>query len=341
MRKLLFFVFFLCLSGGSPVLARANDLADTVAKVNSSVVLLHTVERIIGKSAKEDFQHGLGSGVIISSKGLIMTAAHVVNLSDALVVKLHNGSHYTAHVTSTAPMADVALVQMDSPPPDLPVAALGDSDRARIGEMVFVLGAPYGADHTLTVGYISAKRMTHALSNAFLPVALIQTDAAINQGNSGGPLFNLKGQVVGIVSHIMSHSGGFEGLGFTVAINTAKELLLDKPSFWMGWEVALLTGDLAKALNLPQNSGLLVQRVAENSLAKTMGLKGGSIPARLGKQNLILGGDVVLCVQETNICTDPTKMISLNNAIEALPPNSPIKFTILREGKIVNLTLHK
>jgi S1-C subfamily serine protease len=304
-------------------------------------VLLHTVERVINKSAREGFQHGIGSGVIVSSKGLIMTAAHVVNLSDALLVKLNDGRRYTAHVKSTAPMADVALVQMDSPPPDLPVADLGNSDQTRIGEMVFVLGAPYGADHTLTVGYISAKRSTQALSNAFLPVNLIQTDAAINQGNSGGPLFNLKGQVVGIVSHIMSRSGGFEGLGFTVAINTAKELLLEKPSFWMGWEVILLTGDLAKALNLPQESGLLVQRVAENSLAKDMGLKGGTLPVILGDQKLLLGGDIVLCVQERNICTDPTKMISLNNAIESLPPQSPIKFTVLREGKIINLTLRK
>src|SRR5262249_42858521 len=159
--------------------------------------------------------------------------------------------------------ADVALLQLEGQPPNYIAAKLGDSDSAEVGDEIFVVGAPYGISRTLTAGHVSGRRILNTETRS---IEFLQTDAAINTGNSGSPIFNLNGEVVGIVSNIMSKSGGSEGLAFASTSNTARRVLLDHKSFWTGIDGVLIEGNLAKALNLTQSAGLLVQRVAEGSI---------------------------------------------------------------------------
>jgi S1-C subfamily serine protease len=147
----------------------------------------------------------------------------------------------------------------------------------QIGEQVFVVGAPLGITHTLTVGHLSARHKPNATFSGMLTAEFFQTDAAINRGNSGGPMFDLKGEVIGIVSSILSQSGGSDGLGFAATSNIARRLLLDEPSVWSGLDGYLLIGEAARAFNLPVGfeAGLLVQRVALGSPADQLGVRGG------------------------------------------------------------------
>ena len=132
---------------------------------------------------------------------------------------------------------------------------LGDSDKVEVGDEIFVIGAPYGISQTLSVGHLSGRHRLPSNESA-TSVEFLQTDAAINTGNSGGPMFDMEGNVIGIVSSIMSHTGGSEGLAFATAANTAKQLLLERKPFWSGIDGLVVTGALAKALNLPQAAGL-------------------------------------------------------------------------------------
>jgi S1-C subfamily serine protease len=195
-----------------------------------------------------------------------------------------------------------------------------------------------GISHTLTVGYISARRTPNATFGGIAPTEFFQTDAAINQGNSGGPMFNMKGEVIGIVSHIVSRSGGSEGLGFVVTSNMARRLLFDEVSVWSGLEGYLLTGDLARAFNIPLwGSGLLVQRVAEGSTAERLGLQGGSLPARIGDEILLLGGDVILAVDGIGF-GDPRAYENIRrHLIEARTGGSGLHVTVLRAGETIEL----
>jgi serine protease Do len=146
----------------------------------------------------------------------------------------------------------------------------------------------------MSVGHISGRLDSQKVTENIIPLEILQIDAAVNPGNSGGPIFNMKGEVVGIVSHILSQSGGFEGLGFGVAINTAKKQLLEKDPFWGGVEFILASDDLAEALNMPQESGLLVLRVAYGSPAEKAGLRPGKLSAMIDDKKLMLGGDIIL-----------------------------------------------
>ena len=233
--------------------------------------------------------------------------------------------------------ADVALLKLEEPPRKLFVAKLGNSDRVRVGDQVFVVGAPHGLFHTLTVGYISGKRRHGSLSDELLPIEFLQTDAAINTGNSGGPMFNKNGEVIGIVSSILSQSGGFEGVGFAASINVAKELLINQKPVWIGVDPYFVAGKLAQALNLPQEAGVLIQRVAQNSPGYHLGFRPSTIPAKIGDQELFIGGDIVLEVQGIPVSLDPLAMEKIRKTLTAHPDLTNLEFTVLRDGKIVKL----
>src|SRR6185295_3364516 len=153
---------------------------------------------------------------------------------------------------------------------------------------------------TLTAGHVSGRRILKRSEN-FDPVEFLQTDAAINSGNSGSPIFNLKGEVMGIVSNIMTQSGGSEGLAFAATSNTARRLLLDQKPIWTGIEGVLIGGKLASALNLTQPVAILVQRVAEGSLAWRSGIRGGMLRAVVEGEEVILGGDLILSVNGISV----------------------------------------
>ncbi|MGD8776416.1 MAG: trypsin-like peptidase domain-containing protein [Syntrophobacterales bacterium] len=342
MRNKILLLLFMVSLLGLTTLSEAKSLSKVFKQVNPAVVVILTKEHGYSKLHPGETitvtKGGLGSGVVISEDGLVMTSAHVVNVADEVSVHFLDGSKVLAKVISSASQADVALLRLDSVPDDLVAADLGDSDKVSIGDEIFVVGAPYGVDHTLTVGHISGRRTSKIVCNQLVPIEFLQTDAAINKGNSGGPLFSMDGKVVGIVSHILTQSGGSEGLGFAAGINTAKELLLRQKTFWSGLEAYFLSGDLARAFNVPQEAGLLIQRVANDSPGHYLGIEPGNIPVQIGGQRLLIGGDIVLAVQGVPVSTDYETTCDIRETMGGLSPGSRIDLTVLRGGKIVQLS---
>jgi len=314
----------------------AENLSQIFGLVNPSVVIVRTSEREVSAEGQLAKFGEVGSGVLISADGKVMTAAHVVHLADRVVVEFLQGERVDARIVASDADADVSLLQLERVPAGALVATLGDSDRTQIGEEVFIIGAPYGIGHTLSAGHISGRHEPDTVYHGLAKAEFLQTDAAINQGNSGGPMFNMKGEVIGIVSHIISKSGGFEGLGFVVTANMAKRMLLEVPSFWTGISAVLLTGTLSRVLNLPQSSGLLVQRVADGSAAAAIGIRGGTTKATIAGTDLILGGDIIL--ESAGIpMVDEASRQKIRDALGQLKPGDPLKVKVFRQGRVVEL----
>jgi len=320
---------------GQPV--AGQQLRDLFSKTNPSVVVINTVERNIPVTAQAGLVSlpGLGSGVLVSSDGKILTAAHVVQAVDYVSVEFVDGKRVSAHVIGSYPRADVAMLQLDTTPPDVVPAKLGDSDKMQVGDDVFVVGAPYGLSHSLTVGHVSGKRISKDMVAGLSNVEILQTDAAINQGNSGGPMFNMAGEVVGIVSQILSRSGGFEGVGFAVTANVARKLLFSNRSFWTG-----VDADLANIFNLPQAAGLLVMRAAENSPASDLRLEAGTVRANIGGAELIVGGDIILEVAGIPIVKDWSTLADMQAVFSKLQTGEKYQVKVLRSGKVVELSAY-
>ncbi len=320
--------------------AQTRPLNELFKQVSDAVVIILTAERTVSEEAPGHLVSagGLGSGFLISYTGQVMTAAHVVQTADEVIVMFPSGERIKATVTGSDPAADLALLQLEHNPTGVVPLELGDSDLAQVGERVFIIGAPLGATHTLTVGHVSARRRPATTFAGLFRAELLQTDAAINQGNSGGPMFNMDGQVIGVVSHILSQSGGFEGLGFVVTTNVAREVLLSGRTIWTGVDGFWLNGDMAGLFNVPQEFGLLIQRVAMGSLAHGVGLRGGTSTITVGEQRLIVGGDILLAVNGTEVREEPEALEALWNDLTSLRPGSPVNFTVLRRGRVVDLT---
>lgn len=312
----------------------AQDLSLLFEQLDPSVVTIEVVEYKV-KDRQLTSTGGLGSGVIINKEGFIITASHVVESANEISVKLKDGTTMPADVISSSTAADVALLKLRVVPPNLKPATVGDSSNSKIGEQILIIGAPRGLEHSLSVGHISRKMDKNMISNGEV-AGFIQTDASINQGNSGGPMFNLKGEVIGIVSFILSNSGGFEGLGFAVDIDTAKKVLFDVNSFWTGFDGVLLSEGLAGVFNTPQKSGVLVQRVTPNSFADKIGLKPGVFQAEILGQNLWLGGDIILSIQGLS-CNSPHDLGTIKTQIDNLKVGGQVLIEVLRKGEVITL----
>ena len=260
-------------------------------EVLATVVTVLTSQRVLTQEGQGQ-QGGIGSGVLISPECHVLTAAHVVEVADEITVRTHDGMLFPAELLFSESSADIALLRILPPVPELKHAKLGDSDRLAVGQRTYAMGSPYGLVNSFSVGHISGFREFDRLYDGAILAEFIQTDAAINSGNSGGPVFNSKGEVIGIASRILSVSGGFQGLGFVVAINTAKQLLALEDRAWVGIEVIFLNREELAHLNLDLPGGLLIQRVAKGSPADKAGLRGGSLPARILGQDTLLGGDL-------------------------------------------------
>lgn len=312
--------------------ARAQDVSDLYRQLSPSVVTIKTV----GAGSQSERSAGLGSGVIIDHDGRVITAAHVVHTASRIVVEMTDGQLIEASVVTSVPSADVALLKMAWVPDGLKPAQLGNSDSTLIGMPVFIIGSPFGLGQSLSVGHVSGRLNQGQVTNGEV-IQVIQTDAAVNQGNSGGPMFNERGEVVGIVSRILSRSGGFEGISFAVAINPARAILLESSSFWTGFDAVFLGPQLAQALNIRKQGGLLVQRVVKDSMAGQAGLAGGMIPATLLGQEILLGGDVVLSIHGTT-CESPHDFVRIREALDKLQDGNPFFINIVRGGKEITLT---
>lgn len=280
------------------------SLADLVDKLSPSVVNISTTTIIKGRPGypfghrmpsprffgEDDFfrrffenaperdfkQQSLGSGFIISSDGYIFTNNHVVEKATKIRVKLATGKEYDAEVKGKDPSTDIALIKIN-PDNSLPVVKLGNSDKLRIGDWVFAIGNPYGLEHTVTAGIVSAKGRVIG-SGPY--DNFIQTDASINPGNSGGPLFNLEGEVIGINTAIVAQA---HGIGFAIPVNTAKGILADLKSKgsvsrgWLGISVQDITDDIAANMKLKNIKGALVGQIFEGDPADKAGIKTGDI----------------------------------------------------------------
>jgi serine protease Do len=320
---------------GQPVSAGAQAVGDVFRRVSPSVVVIRSRGRDVAASGQVRFGE-IGSGVLISADGKVMTAAHVVHAMDEITVEFIGGEAVKARVVASEPAADLSLLQLERVPAGVRVTRLANSSSVRVGDQVLVVGAPYGLAYSLSVGYVSARWPPNSVYPAFPLAEFFQTDATINTGNSGGPLFSIAGDVIGIVSHNISKGGGSEGLGFVVTINTAKDLLLARRSIWSGLEGHTLSGDLAAFFNLPQPEGFLIKTVAKGSPAEEAGIRGGTKTATIDGQTLVVGGDILLAVDgiPTGNLADYNRM---REHLQRLTPGVPITVTVLRAGRVLNL----
>jgi len=321
-----------------PGLVSAADGQDRGAlyrSVNPSVVVIRAHGRDVDASGLTRFLE-TGSGVLVSADGKVVTAAHVVQAMDEISVEVVGGETVAARVVNSAPAADLSLLQLDHVPAGARIATMGDSDRVRIGDPVIIVGAPYGLAHSLSGGLISARWAPNTVYPAIPLAEFLQTDATINTGNSGGPMFNMAGEVIGIVSHNISKSGGSEGLGFVVSINTARQLLLGRASFWSGLDGRLVQGPIAQILNLPQPSGYLVKTVAKGSPAEMLGLHGGTQLATIMGESLVVGGDIILQVQGIAVSELATHS-GLRDLMLKTPSGGEFTMTIMRLGQVVQI----
>lgn len=278
------------------------SLADVAAVVSPAVVRIDTVKVVeksptinqgtgsiydlfnnfFGYDFGQSFEEaGTGSGFIVSKEGHIVTNHHVIDGADSIKVTLTDGRSFDAKLVGSHEDSDVAIIKIESDE-DFPVAKIGDSSSLRPGDWVLAIGNPYGFEHTVTAGIVSAleRDVSDSKGQSITTGELIQTDAAINQGNSGGPLIDMNGNVVGINTAIIPYA---QGIGFAISIDSVKDVLnqlmvngkVVKP--WIGISIQGITNDLASAMGLPTNDGILVSDVVKDSPAAKAGLQRGDV----------------------------------------------------------------
>jgi serine protease Do len=274
-----------------------------------------------GNGGNGIIQRGLGSGFIVSGDGYIMTNAHVVDGATEVMVKLTDRREFKAKVIGSDKKSDIAVIKIDAK--NLPVVTTGSSDRVAVGEWVVAIGSPFGFENTVTAGIVSAK--ARSLPNDSL-TPFIQTDVPVNPGNSGGPLFNLNGEVVGINSQIFSESGGFQGISFAIPIDIAmnvKDQLIAHGKVTrarLGVTIQDVNQQLANSFKLPRPMGALVSDVEADGPAAKAGLKSGDVITKLDGRDIDRSSD-------------------LPSRVAALRPGSTTHVEVWRSGKPVDITV--
>ncbi len=273
-------------------------------------------ERFGGRQRGAQKQRSLGSGFVIDSAGYIVTNRHVVNGADDIDVQFSNGKSYKAKLVGEDAKTDVALLKI-TPQGKLPTVPLGDSSKLQIGDWVLAVGNPFGLEHTVTAGIVSAR---DRVIGAGPYDDFIQTDASINPGNSGGPLFDQHGRVVGIATAIFSQSGGNIGIGFATPINMARAVVDQLRASgkvtrgWLGVSIQPIGQDLRQALNLGDVEGALIADVQPRSPAEKAGLKRGDVVVGLNGKEVAEPG-------------------ALSREIAMMKPGSDVELRIIRDGK--------
>jgi S1-C subfamily serine protease len=276
-----------------------------------------------------------GSGFLIDTEGHVVTNSHVVEGAERVEVTLGSSDEsYGAEIVGTDPATDVALLRVDAPASQLHPLALGDSSQVQVGDPVVAIGNPFGLDRTVTSGIISALQRQIQAPNGFSISHVIQTDAAINPGNSGGPLIDTTGEVVGINAQIQTRTGGNVGIGFAIPINTARDVVDQLKAdgevehAYLGINGGSITPDLAKALNLPVDEGVLVQEVVPGGPAEDAGLEGGDTSATIDGAEFELGGDIIVEVEGEPI----SGMDEVIDLVNEAKPGDKLEMTV-RRGK--------
>ena len=320
-----------------PAPAAGETLGEVYRRVNPSVVVIRAKGEEVTEDGVSHFRE-IGSGVLISPDGKIATAAHVVHTMSDVAVEFLGEDPVPARVISSEPRADISILQVEVLPRDAVVSKLADSDGIRVGDPVFIVGAPYGLSHSLSAGIISARWDADTVTRDFPLAEFFQTDAVINTGNSGGPMFTRAGELIGIVSHNISKSGGSEGLGFVVTANTVRKLLVERSRRWYGLDVMLLTGAVAEALSVPQPGAFLVKQVVKESPAGRLGLRGGDRIGIVEGQKIVVGGDILLAVQGITVASNED-MVKVVKTLETIKPGQDLRVKILRDKKVQELTM--
>lgn len=277
---------------------------------------------------REKRERSLGSGVIVSADGLVLTNSHVVENAEEIVVTLADKREFEASIVGTDPKSDLAVIRLEGDLIDLEPVPIGNSSKLRLGDIVLAIGNPFGLEHTVTMGIVSAKGRANVGITDYED--FIQTDAAINPGNSGGAMLNLQGQLVGINTAILSRSGGYQGIGFAIPSNMAKAIMESLIKYgkvvrgWLGVSTQDLNQDLAEAMDLKDTNGVLVTDIIEDSPADKAGIE---------------RGDVILKINGDEM----TSIGRLRNTIAALGAGSNVEILVSRDDteKNINVTLDK
>jgi Trypsin-like serine proteases, typically periplasmic, contain C-terminal PDZ domain len=281
-----------------------------------------------------------GSGFIINDRGFILTNNHVVSgRAEEIRVTLPDRSSYRATVLERDPSNDLALLKIEPKKP-LKYLRLGDSDRLQVGQKVLAIGNPFGLEGTLTTGIVSSIGRNIQDENGRELEGMIQTDAAINPGNSGGPLLDSLGNVIGINTAIYG-PGGNIGIGFAMPVNRAKAMLeayesgrkFVRPR--LGVDVLPVGGDLAEALGLPREGGLLIQGVAAGSVAEAAGLRGPRRLAIVGNYEIGIGGDLIMAIDGRPV----DRPDAISRALSRKRVGDTLKLTIFRQGRTMDITV--
>lgn len=281
-----------------------------------------------GRTMRTPREHGLGSGVIVSKDGYILTNNHVVDGADTIRVSLNDGREFTAKVIGRDPKTDVAVVKVDAK--NLPFITIADSDKIEIGDLCLAIGNPFGIGQTVTMGIISAK--SRGIGGGDTYEDFIQTDAAINPGNSGGALVDAEGRLIGINTAILSRSGGYQGIGFAVPINMARSVMESLITTgkvvrgYLGVGIQDVTPALAQEFKLPEGHGALVGDVMPHSPADKAGLKSGDVIVDFNRKPVLDSRHLKLQVAQTTPgATVPVEIIrdgtekTLNVSVKELP----------------------
>ena len=294
-----------------------------------------------GPLGEPQTQSALGSGFVYDDQGHIVTNAHVVDGAQSVSVRFWDGSTHDATVVGTDPSTDLAVIKVDAPSSLLAPLALGDSDAVTVGEPVVAIGSPFGLEETVTSGIVSALHRQMSSPNGFTIDDAIQTDAAINHGNSGGPLLDSQGKVIGVNSQIESESGGSDGVGFAIPASTVQSIasqLLATGSVehaYLGVGVATIPDSALSQLDLPQ--GVEITDVKSGTPAANAGLRAATGSETVDGQDLPTGGDVITAVDGKAI----TSGTDLQSAVDAKKPGDTITVTYSRDGqsRTVEVTL--
>ena len=324
-----------------------NWISDIYRREGGGVVQITTQSVVTSQGffgPQRSVQRALGSGFVIDKDGHILTNYHVVQGARSVRVSFSNHDNVKAQIVGTDPATDVAVLKVNERASALDPLPLGNSDSVEVGDPVVAIGNPFGLDRSVTAGIVSAlqRQLSNTVGTSIYHV--IQTDAAINHGNSGGPLLNDRGQVIGINSAILTGSTteqGNVGVGFAVPINTVrkveKQLIANGKvdRGFLGVSVASVSGRLSDLFRLPVSHGLLIQSVDNGSAADDAGLRAGSQNVVVSGKSFVLGGDIITAVDGHAVNT----FEQLSNAISAKKPGDKVTLTIYRHGKQQTVTV--
>ncbi|MHC1564586.1 MAG: S1C family serine protease [Candidatus Hecatellaceae archaeon] len=285
---------------------------------------------------------GQGSGFVYSREGYIITNNHVVEGASSIEVRFTDGSSLEAEVVGTDPYSDLAVLKIKKLPEDVKPLKLGVSSELKIGDTVVAIGNPYGLSGTMTLGIVSQLGRLLKAPGGYLIVDVIQTDAAVNPGNSGGPLLNLKGEVVGVNTAIVSPTGAFAGIGFAIPSNTVKIVVPDliakgyHPHPWVGVRGTDVTPSLSRALKLPVERGFLIADVLEDSPAEKAGLRGGTIDRVVDGHHIRVGGDIIVGIDNVEVRGIADILLYLERHVEI---GQKVTFHVVRDGQSTDIPL--